>query len=398
MKKEIFAERELEVLWPFYLENISYLFTIGPIFFVPYFISIGLSLTQMGILLAVPSLTMLLFEIPTGAIADLYGRKFSVLLGYLLEGFLLISVLFSSSYYYLLTIFALMGISTSFSSGSGDAWVVDLIKSKKGKFLHNYFMKRRSIRSFVLIFSGIIGTLIVKKFGLILIWPISGLSCFIGFIILLFGEEKYAKRKVKISKSIRGLKIQTKTSLSYAKNHPVLFYLLVAGFIMAFAGAFSTGISWIPFLQGLNFPDYAFGYMWSAIWLVSAIAPLLSKKLMKDSGERNFIIKMTLIGALFLLLIYFATTWAFALGVLLVSVFFFEIQTPVSNIYFHKFIPDKLRATIGSLESMVFSLAGTIALPIAGYLADTIGARYVIILSGILTIPGILLYLKIKEK
>jgi len=82
---------------------------------------------------------------------------------------------------------------------------------------------------------------------------------------------------------------------------------------------------------------------------------------------------------------------------MLLGEFFYEIKTPVENIYFHKYIIKKLRATIGSIKSMLISLAAIIAMPIAGYLVDTIGPRYVIMISSVLLIPVIICYWLVKE-
>jgi len=79
LKLKPFSKSELKILWPFYLESFlgTLLFILIP-FEIVYFRSIGLSSTQIGFLIALWPLASLLFEIPTGAVADLYGRKFSV--------------------------------------------------------------------------------------------------------------------------------------------------------------------------------------------------------------------------------------------------------------------------------------------------------------------------------
>lgn len=63
-----------------------------------------------------------------------------------------------------------------------------------------------------------------------------------------------------------------------------------------------------------------------------------------------------------------------------------------------KFIPTSMRATVLSVQSTVYSLAGVIALPIGGVLIDKFGALNVIIISALLGIPSIIAYLMIKEK
>jgi len=65
-----------------------------PAFLIVYFRDLGLSVFQISLLTMMIPLFMLLFEIPTGAIADIYGRKFSVLVGALINGVALLSIFF----------------------------------------------------------------------------------------------------------------------------------------------------------------------------------------------------------------------------------------------------------------------------------------------------------------
>jgi MFS family permease len=396
---KLFEKNELRLLWPFYLDAmISPMLFFAPAFFIIFFTHLQLNFFQIGILLAVPSLAVFIFEIPTGAIADLYGRKFSVLLGYFLEGVGFLMLFFIRSYEGILIIFALYGIAATFSSGSKEAWIIDLIKSKNKKLVHNYFVKSKFLDSCALIISGLIGAVIVKYFGISIMFIFASLSFLISISILMFAKEYFIKRKAKVRDSFKNVFNQSKKSIHYSVKHPVLFYFILAGFFIVFTGAFSSSISWTPLLQGLNFPDYAFGYMWSAMLAVTAIAPLFARKFLGKGKEIAFFIKMSAMAALLFLLVYFAKSWAYALAVLLISEFFWEIQTPVSMTYFHKFIPSKLRATIGSSAVMVWSLAGIIAIPLAGGLVDLLGAKYVIMISALFVIPAVILYLRIKEK
>ena len=149
---KLFQKGELKLLWPFYLEHfLAYVVSIFHIFIFVYLIDVGFSFTQIGILMSAIPLTMLLFEIPTGAIADLYGRKVSVLIGYFLEGILMLSLMFSTNFYYLLSVFALMGVAMTLSSGSKEAWIVDLINHKKKKFVQGFFAKEQTLLGIAMI-------------------------------------------------------------------------------------------------------------------------------------------------------------------------------------------------------------------------------------------------------
>ncbi len=394
-----FKKNELKLLWPFYLDAlISPMLFFMPAFVIVYFRNFGLSVFQISLLTMMMPLFMLLFEIPTGAVADIYGRKFSVLIGTVIEGFALLSIFFLNNYYALMFAFAMVGFGSTFNSGAREAWITDLIKKRDKNLLHKYFAKYGSINSFALVISVIIGVFFVKKFGISIIWIVAGISFFITFLLLSFAKEDFIRKKVRIKNSFNKIKKQSIVSIKYAKNHPVLFLFLIASAIIVFAELFSGDFAWVTLLQELNFPEYAFGYMWSALGLMGIFGSLLSLKFMKKGKERKFILITIILAAIVSLLIIFVESVGFALVILLSSLFFFHLRRPAERTYFHKFIPNKLRATVGSVESMLIGIIGIIAMPIAGLSVDLIGARYTILISALMMIPAILIFLRIKNK
>lgn len=395
----LFKSGELKLLWPFYLGALIFpILFFMPAFVVVYFRDLGFSLFQISLLTMMMPLAMLLFEIPTGAIADLFGRKSSVLLGALIEGLAIFSIFFLENYYALLIAFAIVGFGSTFNSGAREAWITDLIKSKRKDFLHGYFAKGSSIDSLGLVVSGILGVFLVKMFGLSIIWIVAGASYFITIFILSFGEENFIRKKIKVKDSFKEISKKSIKSVSYSRRHPILFLFLIASAILVFASVFSGDLAWVTFLQNLGFPDYAFGYMWSAMGLVGIAAPLISTRLMKKGREKKFIITSIILGILVTSLMFFVNSIVFALSLLLASFFFFLMRAPVERVYFHKFVTSKLRATLGSVETMLIAIIGLIAMPIAGLSVDHLGARYTILLSALIMIPAVIVYLKINEK
>ena len=71
------------------------------------------------------SVSMFLFEIPTGAIADGFSRKYSVIMGFLITGFSVIGVGFTSTFWLVLILFVLAGIGMTLVSGAEESWVID---------------------------------------------------------------------------------------------------------------------------------------------------------------------------------------------------------------------------------------------------------------------------------
>ena len=368
-----------------------------PAFYVIYFRDLGFSLFQISLLMAMMPLFMLLFEIPTGAIADIYGRKFSVILSYIIQGFAYILIFFLDNFYALLFAFALIGFGSTFISGAKEAWVTDLINKDRKTFLHNYFVKRDSLCSAGLVVSGILGAFLVKQYGVAIMWIAAGISFFISLLLLMLAKEHFIRRKPKIKDSFKNVNKQTIISLKYVRNHNVLFLFIIASSLLFFAGAFSGSLSWISFFQSLKFPDYAFGYLWSSINILGIFAPFVSIKLMKKGKERKFLIISVLLGMLALSMILFADIISVAFVILISSMFFADVSRPVESIYFQKLIKSKLRATVGSIRNMLSEIVGIVALPLAGLSVDYLGARYTIFLSALLIIPSLILLLMIKE-
>lgn len=393
-----FEKGEWQLLWRLYFGNfITSAFSLVPAFMLVYLIGIGMSLTKVGFLLGALSVAQILFEIPTGAIADKYGRKFSVLLGGILESILFISLFFITSYYTIFVIFFLLGIVGTLSSGSGESWVYDLIMKNNKKILHSYYSKHQIFGATGLVISGFIGAFVVGNFGINWIWLISGLASLAYFMIIWPLEEVYTIKK-EHKERFGEIWKHSLTSIKYSLKHKVLFWLLLAGFFMIFSVVFAESLGYVPYLKGLGLPDYAFGYFFSGMSLVLALAPLAIKFLNTKNKEISFIVWSTIVGSIILMFIYFAINYVMALIIILTSLFFFGVKYPIEQPYLNKFIPTKMRATILSFKSMIYSLAGVIALPIGGFLIDKFGALNVILIAAFLGIPCVIAYLMIKKK
>ena len=88
----------------------------------------GLSMAETGIVEGIYHATSIIFEIPSGAIADLLGRKRSMVLGRVCIAVSCIIMLFSRSFWYFALGFAIQALGNNFNSGSEEALVYDSLK------------------------------------------------------------------------------------------------------------------------------------------------------------------------------------------------------------------------------------------------------------------------------
>ncbi len=399
---KLFEKKELKLLWPFYLSQfIEFSFFIWIAFYVIYFTQIGLSFFQISILFAVWGFSKIIFEIPTGAIADIFGRKFSVVLGNIIYGFSLIFVPIFNNFYFLIFLFVLLGLSVTLVSGADDALIIDYLKRKRRKdLIQDYFIKHSSIFSLAGIFSGLIGAFTVKYLGLKNIWTVAGIAALIGTsVIFFFVDEKFNKRKIKIIDQLKETIDYSKFAVKYGSRHHVLFYLIFASFFISMNVSTSGLMVWQPLLIGLNFKIHWIGYLLSIGGLIAVGIPFLSKSLLKIIGkEKNYLSLMFFIIFLIGISILFAYNWQIAIIIFLVGIFPWELTTPVYYKFFQHHTPSKQRASITSFGSMVDSLGSVIGTLLAGLLLDFIGAKMTVFYSSFLIIPVIILTYLIKEK
>ena len=269
---------DLKIVFPFYLQNfISRLLLFAPAFWV-IFMQQYFSLFQIGVFFSLTSLATLIFEVPTGAVADIKGRKFSSLIGYFSLAIIYLLLFLTKGFYNFAILFFLLGVATTFISGAQESWIVDKLKNNH-KGISNYFFKRHILVKIAYFLSGFIGAFLVYRFSMSVIWIFASLSYLASGVILSFvSETKVNKEK---HTTIRELFKQTKIALSYTWAHLVLFFIFWANFFLALRDSFSGDLLWQPFLISLGLKTYWLGFLFSAFTLTGAIAIYISSRIMK---------------------------------------------------------------------------------------------------------------------
>ena len=93
-------------IYGFYLATLlqNALKVITP-FYIIYFVALGFSFWQIALISSLRSIIGLVFEIPTGMIADIYGKKTSVILGYSLSALTLFLIPLTDNFLWIAVIF-----------------------------------------------------------------------------------------------------------------------------------------------------------------------------------------------------------------------------------------------------------------------------------------------------
>jgi len=158
----------------------------------------GLSVGDFFLIQGIFAITMMLMEIPTGYVGDLFSRKIVILFSALSFVIAYSIFYFCSGFWWILSAEMLLGVGGALYSGTGEAYLYDILQKQE---LEKRYMKELSLTQTINIVGTAIATVsggfIYYQFGvdtLLLVQLISILFC-IFFILLLPDIDDY-RRKV----------------------------------------------------------------------------------------------------------------------------------------------------------------------------------------------------------
>lgn len=355
----------------------------------------GMSLTQIGILEGIFHITSFLMEVPTGAIADIFGRKTSRTLGRVIWVISNISMLFGNNFYHFALAMALMALSYNLESGAGQALLYDSLKEiNKEKVYMKIAGKIELITQIGMISGYVLGGYIAKiKYEFVFVYVI--ILGLITIIQSLTFKEPNIREEHQI-KSLKAVFVNASESLKYLKNKKEVLYL-----IFFVEGIFVIGTTYFFYLQnyflsiGIN--QFQIGLVMAVSGIISATMSYFTHKIEKKFGFEKILIVLPILYSLFSFGLISNIPYVFnmltggVIGVLVI----------VYNDYVNKNIPSEKRATILSMCSMVYSFYMILIFPLFGKLADTYSFEFsflsVSIIIFIFSLFNVLFNLKLKS-
>ncbi len=370
-------------------------------FYVLYFLHIWLSFRQIALIWSIRSIVWLIFEIPTWVIADLYWRKTSVILWYILTAWSLFLIPFFDNYIYIVVIFAMNAIFETLFSGADTAWVVDMLHEKKEKLVDIYFSKRRVFRNIWLIFSPIIAWLIVSQIWMKPLWTVFAVWVLLSTVFLFFGKESKHKiiKNTDEEESYLSKKFynHTKNSFAYIKKHKTLLFLFLWIFVFYLIDELS-GLARTPYLEQSGIKLENIWYIFSIIWIIGVFLPLLINILSKKRSKTQIMTYTAITYGLLLLSLWFINITLFLIVVFVVWNLIEDILLPLEESLTNEYIKWQNRATILSIKSMVESSAWIIWWPIVWVLLWIISLKIWLIISWWLFLLLAIVYFYVGRK
>jgi len=348
-------------------------------FWILFFIQNGLSLLQIGLLESIFHGTSLLCEIPSGMLADRFSYKTNLYLARLSSIGSSILILFGQGNFWIYAIAMMVNAwSYNFDSGTSTAFLFDSAVEAGQK---DRYLQISSFLSGVAEVTRTLGT-VVAGFLIhgALAWTYYiaiGLSLISILLIFLMKEPE--------SKSDERSHLTLKRILEVVKQEwqekPVLFYWMLTyqlvGTIMCmFYFYYQQKISDLASWQVSLIMLIGSGFNLLAVYLASQIGK-------KWNSNQVFPILVALTG-LALFLVGLKTPFAY-LSVYLLTNALYAVYQPIYYNDLQAYLPSSVRATMLSINSMMFSLSMIVIFPLTGWLIDTCGFVAVFLVLGLIT-------------
>ncbi len=391
----------LKFLRPFYTKSIiSNLTKLIIPFYVIYFLDIWLNLRQIALISSFRSIVSLISEIPTWTIADLYWKKISVVLWFILSWITIFCIPFFHSFTWICIIFCVNALSETLFSGSDQARASDVIENNDKKLIDSYFSWIRSMSNFCFIFAGIIASLVAKHLWYNWLWFVYGVGTIIAWIVLYFAEnwkEWYQEEWEEWLKKDFWLHI--KSTFKYIlKNKTIcLLFLWVALFYIIDE---LTGLIWTPYIQELWIDIDNLWFIYWIIWVCGVIVPLVVEKILKKQKHSMlYILWVCIWMAILLIISSISTSVILIIWIFVVYSFIDDFILPIDATITNKIAEKSKRSTILSVKSMVENLACIIWGPLAWVLLWYISySQWLLVTAILMIVMGIIYYFVQKRK
>jgi DHA3 family tetracycline resistance protein-like MFS transporter len=369
-------------------------FTVVAVYFVR---TVGMTPLQLVLVGTVMEGAIFLFEVPTGVVADTFGRRLSVVIGLLVQGAGMIIVGLLASFPAILAAYALWGVGWTFQSGSLEAWITDELGQEN---LGGTFARGQRAE-----YAGALGGLAVSvalaSWSLPIAVSAGGiLTAAVGIVLALVMPETGFRPRRREAGSPVGT---ARRGARLVRGHPLLLLLLLA---VLFAGASSEGFDRLfeaHFLRDIGLP--ALGgldpVVWFGIFRVGSIALGLLASLylvrrLERAGSEG--IARTLAGATAvtlagLLVFGFAAGFAVALAAYWTTRLGRSLVYPLYMTWLNRTIEDSsVRATVISMTGQADAVGQIAVGPGVGAVGSLVSIRAALVAAAALLVPTLGLY------
>ena len=341
----------------------------------------GLTLMEVMILQSVYSFTIAITEMPSGYIADYFGRKNSLIFGTILTfcGYLIFSNF--SSFDFFVSAQIIIALGSSLMSGADSALMYDtLLEIEDEKQYTKVEGITYAIGNFSEATAGLLGGFLATT-SLLLPVQVQTSILFLCIPVAISLVEPRINKENKIEKGLYSIiKVVNFSLLENIK----LRWLIIYSSIM---GVATLSAAWLaqPFFKSIDIPIVFYGVLWASLNITAGISSVNSYKHEQKYNTPNLLFILGLLMSLCFIIIFFTPNY---FGLILIFAIYYlrGILTPLLKNQININTESNIRATVMSVRSFILRIGFAITAPILGYLSDNISITHSFLLLSVLII------------
>jgi MFS family permease len=324
---------------------------------------------------------MVLFEVPTGIVADSVGRRASYLLGTvtLSVSTLLYVLLWRVEAPFLAWAVAsmLLGLGFTFFSGAVEAWLVDALRATGfDGDLEAVFGRGQVVTGVGMLTGSVAGGYIAQVTNLGVPFLLRAAVLVVMFVFAAVAMKDIGFTPTRGDGVVTGVKRIASASVEYGWRVPAVKWLMLSSLFTAGVGIYAF-YALQPYLLELYGDPEAYGIagLVAAIVAGAQIAGgFAAPRIRRLFARRTSALLMATAASVATLGLIgvFQTFWA-VLALIVVWGLLFAAEMPIRQAYLNGMIPSQQRATILSFDSMIGSSGGVVVQPVLGRAADVWG-------------------------
>ncbi len=366
-------------------------------FFEPYLLIYlsgnDLSLLQIGLLFAVREIIINVFEIPSGIIADYFGRKKELYACFLFYIVSFIVFFLSKGFFGASIAMVFFGLGEAFRSGSHKAMIYSYLEQKNWEKHKTYvYGKTRS--------TSLLGSALSSALGIIIILNVpnssyiflaSTIPYIIDFFLVLSYPKSLDKGEDVEHMTFKELMVVTKNNL--LQNRPLQKLLIANGifeavlssmkdYIQPILSALIIGAGLVVFanISAEDNLSILLGLMYTILNILSSFASKYSFKLKAVLGGTTSLNYLYFFFIVTLIALGFTIQYTALVCALFVLVNFWQnIRKPIFIDVIDDNMDKSQRATMLSVSAQLKSLFIIVLAPLGGYIADNFGMSVLMI-------------------
>ncbi len=376
-------------------------FTVNLLYHVE---TVGLTPLQLVLVGTTLETVIVLFEVPTGIVADLVSRRRSVLIGLVLIGAGFIVEGSLPVFGAILAAQVLWGLGYTFTSGATEAWITDEV----GEEQVGPVLLRGTQASLIGTFVGIVLATALGLISIRLPIVLGG----VGFVVLAImlrrwmPETNFRPTPKEDRSTFAQMAHIFRDGLRVARSRPVVRVLLLASLLVGLSSEAFDRLWAKHLIDDIGFPPIAgdndlvlwFGVIALVGTLISLVATELFNRVHPESlgpGTPTRVLALLAGGRVLATLVFaLAGSLPLALGMLWTRSLIGSLFHPVTQAWMNRNIEPRTRATVLSFQEQIGSVGEIGGGPPLGWVGSRFGVRTALVAGGLVFAPVISVFLR----